>query len=315
MRTLVIAETVAGAVAKASMHCIAAAQNLATPIDVLILTDAAVDATGLQNLQGVEKIFTGVQANFAHAIAEELVPTITSHAKNYTHVIFPATSFGKNLAGRLGAVLDVQPITDVIKIMSGDTFMRPIYAGNAMATVQSADAIKVLSIRPTNFPMPQSGGAGAAVMEVIVTAATERKPKFVRAELSSSARPDLGAARIVISGGRGLGSAENFKLIERIADQLGAAIGASRAAVDAGFVPNDYQVGQTGKIVAPELYIAVGISGAIQHVAGMKDSKIIVAINKDAEAPIFNIADFGLVGDLFALLPELSAAIAGVKSA
>jgi electron transfer flavoprotein alpha subunit len=315
MRTLVIAETAAGAVAKASMHCITAAQNLATPIDVVILSDVAVDATGLQNLQGVEKIFTAVQANFAHAIAEELVPTIASIAKNYTHVIFPATSFGKNLVGRLGAVLDVQPITDVIKIITGDIFMRPIYAGNAIATVQSGDAIKVLSIRPTNFPMPQSGGAGAVVMEVVVTTAPNPKPVFVRAELSSSARPDLGAARIVISGGRGLGSAENFKLIERIADQLGAAIGASRAAVDAGFVPNDYQVGQTGKIVAPELYIAVGISGAIQHVAGMKDSKIIVAINKDAEAPIFGIADFGLVGDLFTLLPELSAAIAAVKSA
>jgi electron transfer flavoprotein alpha subunit len=315
MRALVIAEIAGGVIAKASLHCITAAQNLTAPIDVLILADVAVDAAPIKNLQGVEKICVAVQANFAHVIGEEILPTIASVAKNYTHVLFPATSFGKNLVGRLGAVLDVQPITDVIKIIADDTFIRPIYAGNAMATVQSADAIKVLSIRPTNFPLPQTGGAGAALMEVVVTTAPNPKPVFVRAELSSSARPDLGAARVVISGGRGLGSAENFKLIERIADQLGAAIGASRAAVDAGFVPNDYQVGQTGKIVAPELYIAVGISGAIQHVAGMKDSKIIVAINKDADAPIFAIADFGLVGDLFAILPELSAAIAAVKSA
>lgn len=314
MRSLIVAEIAAGTIAKATLHGVAAAQNLTGPIDVLVLSDAAVDTAALQNLQGVDKIFTAVQTSFAHAIAEELVPTITSIAKNYTHLILPATSFGKNLAGRLGAVLDVQPITDVIKIMAADIFMRPIYAGNAMATVQSADAIKILTIRPTNFPLPQGGGT-AVNSDAPVMEATERKPVFVRAELSSSARPDLGAARVVISGGRGLGSAENFKLIEKIADQLGAAIGASRAAVDAGFVPNDYQVGQTGKIVAPELYIAIGISGAIQHVAGMKDSKIIVAINKDADAPIFSIADFGLVGDLFQILPELSAAIAAVKSA
>ena len=315
MRTLVIAEHDGKKSAKSSWQCVAAAQDIKHPIDMMVLGHNCGDiARELSAAMGADKILCADHAELAHGIAENMVAAILLIAKDYSHIIFPATAFGKNIMARLGAKLDVQPISDVVKILANDQFVRPIYAGNAMATVQSSDAIKILSVRPANFPAAKSGGK-AAMESVAAPTWPARAAKYISSQINQSSRPDLGSARVVVSGGRGLGSAENFKLVEQLADQLGAAIGASRAAVDAGFVPNDYQVGQTGKIVAPELYIAVGISGAIQHVAGMKDSKIIVAINKDGEAPIFQIADFGLVGDLFAVLPELNAAVAKIKSA
>jgi electron transfer flavoprotein alpha subunit len=261
-------------------------------------------------IAGVTKVLSADAPYFASPVAENIAATVVMLAKSggYSHILAPATGFGKNVAPRVAALLDVAQISEIIAVESPDTFVRPIYAGSAFATVKSKDAIKVITVRATGFDAAAATGGNAAV-ESVPAAADTGLSKVTGQELSKSDRPELTSARIVISGGRGLGSTENFKLLEALALKLNAAIGASRAAVDAGYVPNDYQVGQTGKIVAPDLYIAVGISGAIQHLAGMKDSKVIVAINKDPEAPIFQIADYGLVGDLFQIIPELTAAL------
>ena len=259
-------------------------------------------------IAGVKRVLVADAECYTHPLAESLAPLIVELAKTHGHVLAPSTTFGKNLMPRVAALLDVAQISDAIAIEGPDTFIRPIYAGNALVTVRSKDAIKVITIRTTAFDAAAETG-GAAVIEAIPAAADPGLSAFVGQELTRSARPELTSAKIVVSGGRGMQSGENFKLLEALADKLGGAVGASRAAVDAGFVPNDYQVGQTGKVVAPDLYIAVGISGAIQHLAGMKDSKVIVAINKDEEAPIFQVADYGLVEDLFKALPELTAAV------
>ncbi|MBO6506446.1 MAG: FAD-binding protein [Kordiimonadaceae bacterium] len=259
-------------------------------------------------IDGVSKVLVADDPAYAHTLAEELSAVVLSVADGYDAILAPATTTGKNFMPRVAAALDVAQISDIVEVVSEDTFKRPIYAGNAIATVQTADAKKVITVRATAFDKAAAEG-GSATVEAIGAAATDGKSEYVGAELSVSDRPELTSAKIIISGGRGMGSGENFAIIEKVADKLGAAVGASRAAVDAGFVPNDYQVGQTGKIVAPELYIAVGISGAIQHLAGMKDSKIIVAINKDEEAPIFQVADYGLVADLFEAVPALEAAL------
>jgi len=255
---------------------------------------------------GVRKVLLADDAVYDHGLAENVAPLLVKLAEGYAHLLAPATTSGKNLMPRVAALLDVMQISDISAVVSPDTFVRPIYAGNALQTVQSKDPIKVITVRGTAFPPGEATG-GAAAIEAVEATGSAGLSEFVRAELSKSERPELTSARVIVSGGRGMQSGDNFHLLEKVADKLGAAVGASRAAVDAGFVPNDYQVGQTGKIVAPELYIAVGISGAIQHLAGMKDSKVIVAINKDEEAPIFQIADYGLVGDLFKILPELEA--------
>jgi electron transfer flavoprotein alpha subunit len=254
----------------------------------------------------VEKVLVADAPFFEHPLAEVAAPLIAGLAGAFTHLLAPATTTGKNVMPRVAALLDVAMISDITAIVDADTFVRPIYAGSAMATVKSGDAVKVITVRTTAFDLASAEG-GSAAIEAISPGEDPGLSRLVGQELTKSERPELTAARIIISGGRGMGNGENFKLIEEVADKLGAAVGASRAAVDAGFVPNDYQVGQTGKVVAPELYIAVGISGAIQHLAGMKDSKIIVAINKDEEAPIFQVADYGLVADLFQALPELAA--------
>src|SRR5262249_24039793 len=253
----------------------------------------------------VRRVLVADDAAYGYGLAENIAPLVVKLTGNYSHLLAPATTSGKNLMPRVAALLDVMQISDISAVVSADTFVRPIYAGKALQTVQSKDPIKVITVRGTAFPPVEATGGSAAIEAVAPTEATGLS-EFVRAELSKSERPELTSARVVISGGRGMQSGDNFHLLEKVADKLGAAVGSSRAAVDAGFVPNDYQVGKTGKIVAPELYIAVGISGAIQHLAGMKDSKVIVAINKDEEAPIFQVADYGLVGDLFKVLPELA---------
>jgi len=258
-------------------------------------------------IAGVTKVLLADNPVYAHQLGENIADLVAELGKGYSHVLASATTTGKNFLPRVAAMLDVAQISDIIKVDSADTFARPIYAGNAIATVQSSDAIKVITVRTAAFDAAAEGNS--AEIEEITTVKSLEKSSFVSAELTKSERPELTAAEIIISGGRGMQNGENFKLLDGIADKLGAAMGASRAAVDAGFVPNDMQVGQTGKIVAPQLYIAVGISGAIQHLAGMKDSKVIVAINKDEEAPIFQVADYGLVGDLFDILPELEAAL------
>jgi electron transfer flavoprotein alpha subunit len=306
MRSLVIIEHDGQKVKSASLHTVTAAKKIGAPVDALVMAaDANAVAAEVVKISGVEKVFASSAPHFANSLAENEAPLVAQLAKNYTHVFAPGTTFGKNLLPRAAALLDVAVLSDIIGVESPDTFRRPIYAGNAIATVQSSDAVKLCTVRGTAFESASATGGSAAVENVAATPDAGLS-KFVSSELTKSARPELTAARIVISGGRGLGSAENFKLLEKLADKLGAALGASRAAVDAGYVPNDYQVGQTGKVVAPDLYIAIGISGAIQHLAGMKDSKVIVAINKDGDAPIFQVADYGLVGDLFQIIPELT---------
>ncbi|MCG7589018.1 MULTISPECIES: FAD-binding protein [unclassified Halomonas] len=304
MSILVLADLHEGQLAGATAHVVAAAQAIGGDIDVLVAGEgvqAAADAAA--QLDGVSKVRVADNAVYAHQLAEPMGALLVELAGDYTHVLASASTTGKNVLPRLAALRDVSQLSDVIGVDSADTFLRPIYAGNAIATVKSDDALKVITVRTTAFDAVGSGGS--ATVEAVDVVVDNAQSRFVKQELAQSDRPELGGAKVVISGGRGMGNGENFKLLDGIADKLGAAIGASRAAVDAGFVPNDMQVGQTGKIVAPELYIAVGISGAIQHLAGMKDSKVIVAINKDDEAPIFQVADYGLVGDLFEILPEL----------
>lgn len=304
MSILVLAEHHDGALAGATAHVVAAAQAIGGDIDVLVAGEnVAAIAEAAAKLEGVSKVRVADNAAYAHQLAEPLSALLVELAGDYSHVLAAASTTGKNVLPRLAALKDVSQISEIIAVESADTFRRPIYAGNAIATVQSGDPLKVITVRATAFDAV--GESGDAASEAVEFVADNDQSTFVKEELAQSDRPELGAAKVVISGGRGMGNGDNFKLLEGIADKLGAAIGASRAAVDAGFVPNDMQVGQTGKIVAPELYIAVGISGAIQHLAGMKDSKVIVAINKDEEAPIFQVADYGLVADLFEALPEL----------
>jgi electron transfer flavoprotein alpha subunit len=284
---------------------IAAAAQLGTVHALVAGENIAQAAQAVSAVAGVAKVLVADGPGYAHALAEPLADLLCRLAPDFSHILAASTAIGKNVMPRLAALLDVQPISDIAAVIDADTFVRPIYAGNAMATVKSSDSKKVITVRAASFdPAPAVGGS--APIEAIDATASSATSRFVSAELSKSERPELTAAKIVISGGRGMQNGENFtKLLDPVADKLHAAVGASRAAVDAGFVPNDYQVGQTGKIVAPDLYIAVGISGAIQHLAGMKDSKVIVAVNKDEEAPIFQIADYGLVGDLFTVLPEM----------
>lgn len=298
-----------------NLNIITAAKKLSDVIDAVILgQDLDNKISKLKDLNCFDKIWAGDNTALSYPIAETQAPILADLAKDYTHVLFPATTFGKNLMPRVGALLDVQPISDITKICSEDTFERPIYAGNAILTVQSSDKIKLISVRATPFEAYIKNNSDIKLSQIVNLANLSfdaPSSQFKSLEAPELTRPELTSAKIVVSGGRGLKSKENFQLIEQLADTLGAAIGATRAAVDAGFVPNDYQVGQTGKIVAPVLYIAIGISGAIQHIAGMKDSKIIVAINQDPDAPIFQVADYGLVGDLFELVPILQKQLAG----
>jgi electron transfer flavoprotein alpha subunit len=309
MAILVIAEHDNTALKAATLNTITAAGRIGGDIHVLIVGSgcAAVAQTAAQ-VAGVAKVLLADAPHYADHAPEDLAALVVPAAGGYSHILAPATSNGKNLMPRVAALLDVAQISDIVAVDAADTFVRPIYAGNALATVKSADGVKVITVRTTAFDAAATGGS--AVVESIAAGPAVGKSKVVGREISKSERPELGAAKVIVSGGRGLASGENYhKLLEPLADKLGAALGASRAAVDAGFVPNDYQVGQTGKIVAPQLYIAVGISGAIQHLAGMKDSKVIVAINKDPDAPIFQVADYGLVADLFQAVPELTAAV------
>ena len=305
MTTLVIAEHENGAIAPATLNTVAAAARIGGDIHVLVagLNVAAV-ADAASKIAGVSKVLLADNAAYEHQLPENVAPLVVELASGYSHVLAAATSNGKNILPRVAAQLDVDQISEIISVESADTFKRPIYAGNAIATVQSSAAVKVITVRATGFDAVAAEG-GSASVEALGAAHDAGKSSFVSEELAKSDRPELTAAKIVVSGGRGMQNGDNFKHLYTLADKLGAAVGASRAAVDAGFVPNDMQVGQTGKIVAPQLYIAVGISGAIQHLAGMKDSKVIVAINKDEEAPIFQVADYGLVADLFEAIPEL----------
>lgn len=306
MAILVIAEHDNSQIKSGTLNTVTAAQKLGSDVHLLVAgAGCAAAADAAKQIAGVSKVLLADAAALAHPLAENLTPLVVDLAKQYSHVLAPATTFGKNLLPRVAALLDVAQISEITAVESADTFVRPVYAGNVMATVQSSDAIKVITVRTTAFEAAAVSG-GAAAVEAVSGAADAGLSSFVSQELTVSDRPELAAAKIVVSGGRALGSAEQFKaVIEPLADKIGAAVGASRAAVDAGYAPNDYQVGQTGKVVAPQLYVAVGISGAIQHLAGMKDSKVIVAINKDEEAPIFQVADYGIVGDLFTVLPEL----------
>jgi len=305
MSVLVIAEHDNSTLNAATLNAVAAASELGQDITVLVVgSGCAAVADEAAKVAGLSKVLLADNAVYEHQLPENTAALIADVAADYSHVLTPATTTGKNFMPRVAALLDVAQITDIVEVKSADTFVRPIYAGNALATVQSGDPIKVITVRGTAFD-PVSAEGGSASVESLDNVKEQDVAEFVGEELTKSERPDLTAASIVISGGRGMQNGENFAMLEKIADKLGAAIGASRAAVDAGFVPNDMQVGQTGKIVAPQLYIAVGISGAIQHLAGMKDSKVIVAINKDEEAPIFQVADYGLVADLFKAIPEL----------
>jgi electron transfer flavoprotein alpha subunit len=309
MTTLVIAEHDNTQLKAATLHTIAAASAVANDVHVLVAGHAArAVAEAASRVAGVAKVILIDAPHLADALAENVAPQVVALASRYSHLFFAATAFGKNIAPRVAAKLDASQISDVIAVDSADTFQRPIYAGNAIATVQCADAVKVATIRTTAFDAAATEG-GSGVIEASPALPDSGLSSFVRREIATSDRPDLTAARVVVSGGRGLGSAEDFTRLGPLAEKLGAAIGASRAAVDSGYAPNDLQVGQTGKIVAPELYVAVGISGAIQHLAGMKDSKVIVAINKDADAPIFSVADYGLVADLFEAVPALEKAL------
>ncbi len=309
MSVLVIAEHNNQALNPATLNTITAATKLGGEIDVLVAGhNCKAVADEAANIAGVAKVIHADDAAYAHALAENMGDLIAHAGKSHSHIVAPASFFGKNVMPRVAALLDAVQISDIVAVESADTFVRPIYAGNALATVQTTSSPVVLTVRPTAFDAAAVGGS--ASVEVRSGGTETGLTTFVGQELTKSERPDLQTAKIIISGGRGLGNGENFhKYIDPVADKLGAAVGASRAAVDAGYVPNDYQVGQTGKIVAPQLYIAVGISGAIQHLAGMKDSKVIVAINKDEEAPIFQVADYGLVGDLFQILPDLEKAL------
>ncbi len=307
MSVLVVAEHDNAELKPATLNVVTAAAKIDGDVHVLVAgsgCDAVAQAAA--GVAGVAKVRVADDAAYAHQLAENVAPLIVSLAGDYSHILAPATAAGKNIMPRAAGLLGVAQISEITEVVSPDTFVRPIYAGNALATVQSADAVKIITVRGTAFEKAAEEG-GSATVEPVAAVAAPGISEFVGQELTQSDRPELTSAKIVISGGRGMQSGENFHLLEKVADKLGAAVGASRAAVDAGFVPNDYQVGQTGKVVAPELYIAVGISGAIQHLAGMKDSKVIVAINKDEEAPIFQVADYGLVMDLFKALPELEA--------
>ncbi|MDO8696084.1 MAG: FAD-binding protein [Pseudomonas sp.] len=305
MTILVIAEHSNAAIAAATLNTVAAAQAIGGDIHVLVAGSACgAAAEAAAKIAGVAKVLVADNAAYAHQLPENVAPLVAELGKGYSHILACATANGKNILPRVAAQLDVDQISEIIAVVSADTFMRPIYAGNAIATVQSTASVKVITVRSTGFD-PVAAEGGSAAVEAVSGSADAGKSAFVAEELAKSDRPELTAAKIVISGGRGMQNGDNFQLLYKVADKLGAAVGASRAAVDAGFVPNDMQVGQTGKIVAPQLYIAVGISGAIQHLAGMKDSKVIVAINKDADAPIFQVADYGLVADLFEAIPEL----------
>lgn len=308
MKIVIIAEHDNKTLKLATHHTLTAAKELGNEIDLFIIgSQCQTAAEQACLLPHVQRVLVADNEIYAHHLAENCAALVAESGKNYDYILAGATTFGKNLLPRAAALLDVAMLSDVAQIISADTFVRPIYAGNVMATVQTQDRIKVLTVRTTAFPAVKESQQANARIEKISQAIPNTLSRFENQSLTQSRRPELTSARVIISGGRGLKSAENFHLLEGIADQLGAAVGASRAAVDAGFAPNDYQVGQTGKVVAPDLYIAVGISGAIQHLAGMKDSKVIVAINNDPDAPIFQVADYGLVGDLFKLLPELRA--------
>ena len=309
MTALVIAEHDNQSLKGATLNTVSAAAACGADIHVLVAGhNAAAVAQQAAQIAGVSKVLHADGESLAHGLAENVAAQVLAIAGNYSHILFPATASGKNIAPRVAAKLDVAQISDITKVVAADTFERPIYAGNAIATVQSTDATKVITVRTTGFDA--AGQGGSAAVETVAAAADSGKSRFVGSEIAKNDRPELTAAKIIVSGGRALGSAEKFnEVITPLADKLGAAIGASRAAVDAGYAPNDLQVGQTGKIVAPQLYVACGISGAIQHLAGMKDSKVIVAINKDPEAPIFSVADYGLEADLFAAVPELVKAL------
>lgn len=306
MSVLVIAEHDHKKIKPVTLNVVAAARKIDTDVHVLVAgTDCSGAALAAANIHGIAKVIKCDAPELSHRLAENMAPVLVELAANYSHVLAPATTFGKNVMPRAAALLDTQQISDITAVHDADTFDRPIYAGNAIATVKSSDPKKLITVRGTAFDPVNSDG-GNSPIEDFASKGDAGISSFIKQELSESDRPELTAASIVVSGGRGVGSGENFALIEALADKLGAAVGASRAAVDAGYVPNDYQVGQTGKVVAPDLYIAIGISGAIQHLAGMKGSKTIVAINKDEEAPIFGVADYGLVADLFEAVPELT---------
>ena len=303
MSILVVVEHDNQAVNAATLNTLAAARQIGGDIHLLVAGEkCGAAANAAAALEGATKILSADSAEYGHSLAENLAPLVAGIAGDYSHILAPATTFGKNVMPRIAALCDVPQISDIIEIVDGNTFKRPIYAGNALATVQSEDNLKIITVRSTAFEAVADSG-GTAAIEAISAAGDQGLSSYDKSELSSSERPELTSANIVVSGGRGMQDGANFTMLESVADKLGAAVGASRAAVDAGFVPNDYQVDQTGKVVAPELYLAVGISGAIQHLAGMKDSKVIVAINKDEEAPIFQVADYGLVADLFDAVP------------
>ena len=305
MTSLILAEHDNSEIKPATLNAVTAARALNGSIDILVAgSNCGGAAEGAGKIAGVNKVLVADSEEYANALAENVANLVSKIADNYSHILATATTSAKNIMPRVAALRDVQQISEISEVIDTDTFVRPIYAGNAMATVKSSDSLKVITVRGTSFEAAEDNG-GSAAIEQVEASGDLGLSSYIGSELSASERPDLTSARIVISGGRGMQSGENFPIIEAVADKLGAAVGASRAAVDAGYVPNDYQVGQTGKVVAPDLYIAVGISGAIQHLAGMKDSKVIVAINKDEEAPIFQVADFGLVADLFKAVPEL----------